>query len=333
MLTGMRSSLLKRTLRSEPHVYSALCRARLAYSRSVRGAAQRKLYREHRELVAMTALEVQHCAALARDGYTVIPDVVPLTVVDTIAAEADRRLRAGQIGRTPIYSGDPPLAGMSYEQIAASQKLVTLSDPFLAIPAYVPIAFHESLLRITAHFLGYIPPTYQALIVRDFPHARPKYSSHFHKDNDEADSLQIFLYLEDIDETRGAQVYVPGSHRHDARSCRPRLSRDLGVDGYDGRLSDEEVARIYPREMWVTLRPTRGSIGFISGNGIHKGPVWGRYGDPQNQARTVCRIDVQGVKATHRDGPNPHRKLPQAYYERFSLLQRLFTGVYSVVTP
>ena len=80
-------------------------------------------------------------------------------------------------------------------------------------------------------------------VVRDFPHNRPLHSSNFHKDNDESDSLQIFIYLVDIDDTRGPLVYVPGSNHYDVRSCRPRLSRDLGIAANDGRLSDEEVER------------------------------------------------------------------------------------------
>ena len=123
------------------------------------------------------------------------------------------------------------LDGVSYEELAATEKTIALRDPLLRIPEALSVAFHEGILKIAANFLGYVPPLYRVTIVRDFPHNRPLHSSNFHKDNDESDSLQIFIYLVDIDDTRGPLVYVPGSNHYDVRSCRPRLSRDLGHCG------------------------------------------------------------------------------------------------------
>jgi hypothetical protein len=242
--------------------------------------------------------------------------------VNSLQEIVDRRFRAGHFHRTPVYP-DPrgTLEGLSYAEVAGSQKMISLEDAFLHLPGYVEMAFHESLLRITANFLGYIPPVYQGLAVRDFPHNRPKHSSNFHKDNNHSDSLQIFIYLQDVEASRGFQIYVPGSHRHDPRSCRPRLSSDVG--------RDEEVKRIYPQQTWVVLQAKRGSVGFISGNGIHKGPAWPVYGDPTNQPRTALRIDVHGL--TSRGAPPASRRMRRADYDRLSPLQRLFTTVYELV--
>ena len=132
----------------------------------------------------------------------------------------------------------------------------------------------------------------------------------------------------DINDRREAQVYVPGSHRHDPKSCKPRLSRDLGIVGFDGRFSDEEIKEHYPT--WVFLRPKRGSVGFIFGNGFHRGPVWEVYGDPRNQPRTAIRIDVHGLHAG-RGKPKKQRKVLRQDYERLSSLQELVTVVYEVV--
>ena len=198
-----------------------------------------------------------------------------------------------------------------------------MRDPLIHIPEIIGIAFHESILRIAANFLGCVPPLYRVTVVRDFPHDRPLHSSNFHKDNDESDSLQIFIYLVDIDDTCGPLVYVPGSNHYDVRSCRPRLSRDLGLPANDGRLSDEEVERIYPRNTWAVLKTARGSIAAIHGNGIHKGPAWTRPGDPQTgrelRSSSIC-MDTRGRPA----------RLPTktqsgfADFERMTELQRLF---------
>ncbi len=209
------------------------------------------------------------------------------------------------------------LAGVSYDELAASEKMIALRDPLVHIPEIIAVAFHESILKIAANFLGCVPPLYRVMVVRDFPHNRALHSGNFHKDNDECDSLQIFVYLVDIDDTRGPLVYVPGSNHYDVRSCRPRLSRDLGLASHDGRLSDEEVERVYPRSGWAVLRTVRGSIAAIHGNGIHKGPAWTRPGDPNNQPRTAIRLDLHGYKrGVARDGKE--NRMQQADFARMS---------------
>src|SRR5580700_4898889 len=215
------------------------------------------------------------------------------------------------------------LDGVSYEELAATEKTIALRDPLLRIPETLDVAFHESILRIAANFLGYVPPLYRATIVRDFPHDRPLHSSNFHKDNDESDSLQIFIYLVDIDDTRGPLVYVPGSNHYDVRSCRPRLSRDLGIPANDGRLSDEEVERVYPRRNWAVLETQRGSVAAIHGNGIHKGPAWSQPGSPKNRPRTAIKLDLHGYKAGVPRDQNENRILASDY-ARMTELQRLF---------
>jgi hypothetical protein len=153
--------------------------------------------------------------------------------VARIYAKADERFRNLQLDSARAYSvqsgARQSLDNLTYEELAATEKLIALADPLLHIPELLEVAFHESILKIAANFLGCIPPLYRVTVVRDFPHNRPLHSSNFHKDNDESDSLQIFVYLVDIDETRGPLVYIPGSNHYDARSCRPRLSRDLGI--------------------------------------------------------------------------------------------------------
>ena len=149
-------------------------------------------------------------------------------MMDLIFRKADAMFHRPEIDARRAYSiqtGERgTLDGVSYEELAATEKIIALRDPLLRIPETLNVAFHESVLKIAAPFLGYIPPLYRATIVRDFPHDRPLHSSNFHKDNDESDSLQIFIYLVDIDDTRGPLVYVPGSNHYDVRSCRPRLS-------------------------------------------------------------------------------------------------------------
>lgn len=322
-----RSPFLVRALRARPALYSSICKSRLFYSRRIAGAAARQKYLSNLSLFRTNEFESQQLTSLQKLGYALTPPCFPLEVVDHIYTQADAMFRNLQIDSRRSYSVQDgkrkTLEGFSYQQLAATEKMIALRDPLLSIPDLLDVAFNESILKIAANFLGCIPPLYRVTLVRDFPHNRPLHSSNFHKDNDESDSLQIFIYLVDIDDFRGPLIYIPGSNRYDVRSCRPRLSRDLGLDANDGRLSDTEVERVYPRSLWVALHTQRGSIAAIHGNGIHKGPSWTRPGDPNNRPRTAIRLDLHGHKSgIVRDGKE--NRIRRSDFERMNALQRLF---------
>ena len=322
-----RSPLLIRTIRQRPALYSVICKSRLFYSRRIAGANARREYRSNSALFRMNDAEARLVVSLRSLGYGLSPQFVAPELVNRIYAQADALFRDRRVDLRRAYSVQDgerdSLQGLSYEQLAASEKMIAVRDPLLHIPELLGLAFHESILKLAANFLGCIPPLYRVMVVRDFPHSRALHSSNFHKDNDESDSLQIFIYLVEIDDHCGPLIYVPGSNRYDVRSCRPRLSRDLGIDANDGRLSDEEVERAYPRESWVALHTGRGSIAVIHGNGIHKGPAWARPGDPANRPRTAIRLDLHGHKSgVVRD--RTENRIRKSDFERMSPLQRLF---------
>jgi phytanoyl-CoA dioxygenase PhyH len=297
------------------------------YSRRIAGAETRRLFERNRPLFAMNEVEAQQVKTLRESGYALISEFFPREQMDRIFFKADAMFHNLEIDTQVAYSiqtkDRATLEGLCYDELAATEKMIALRDPLARIPEVLEVAFHESILKIAANFLGYVPPLYRVTVVRDFPHNRPLHSSNFHKDNDESDSLQIFIYLVDVDAAGGPLVYIPGSNHYDVRSCRPRLSRDLGISGNDGRLSDEEVERVYPRRSWAVLQTRRGSIAAIHGNGIHKGPAWGRPGDPNNRPRTAIKLDLHGHKAGISRDLNENRILASDY-ARMTELQRLF---------
>lgn len=322
-----RTPLLLRAVRTRPALYSAVCKSRLFYSRRIAGAHARREYRSNPPLFRMSDFEAQQVTSLRNLGYALSSSHFSRGQIDRIYTQADALFRSLQIDTRWAYSVQDgrreSLDGLSYDELASSEKMIALRDPLVRIPELLDVAFHESILKIAANFLGCVPPLYRVTVVRDFPHNRPLHSSNFHKDNDESDSLQIFIYLVDIDDFCGPLIYVPGSNRYDIRSCRPRLSRDLGIDANDGRLSDEEVERAYPRDTWVALHTARGSIAAIHGNGIHKGPAWARPGDPGNHPRTAIRLDLHGHKTGVVRDQRENRIL-RSDFGRMTELQRLF---------
>ncbi len=120
------------------------------------------------------------------------------------------------------------------------------------------------------------------------------------------------MYLVDIDESCGPLVYIPQTNRYDVKSCRPRLNRDLGVSANDGRISDAEIARYYPRAEWAVIKTKRGSVAIIHGNGLHKGPAWDLINEsaiPEKLPRTAIRLDIDGYKINrHPSGVQSKKK-------------------------
>jgi hypothetical protein len=323
----MQTRFLLRTVRSHPHLYSTICKARLLYSRRIAGAASRRRFRDNQRLLKMSEFENQQVENLRARGFALAPNFFSHELIDRVYTRASAMFHELKIDTERAYSVQTKrrasLDGLSYEELATTEKMIALRDPLIHIPELLEVAYHESILKVAANFLAYVPPLYRVTVVRDFPHNRPLHSSNFHKDNDESDSLQIFIYLVDIDDTRGPLVYIPGSNHYDSRSCRPRLSRDLGIPANDGRLSDEEVARVYPRDSWAVLRTGRGSIAAIHGNGIHKGPAWTQPGNPANKPRTAIKLDLHGYKRRAQRDFKENR-IRKSDFDSMTELQRLF---------
>ncbi|MGH7793414.1 MAG: phytanoyl-CoA dioxygenase family protein [Candidatus Binatia bacterium] len=331
---GSSKSALIRAIRSQPHVYSAVCKARLGYARYVAARVERALFNKEKLLFAMNSLEAKHCEELRRQGFTVLHDFFAPELIDDILEKAEWLFRRLQLDIHEAYSVQnkqrKSLEGLSYVKLAESEKMISLADPLLSIPQCVDIAYHESILKIVTNFLGYVVTWFKVMVIRDFPLDRPKESSNFHRDNDETDSIQAFVYLVDIDDRHGPLVYVPGTHRYDVTSCRPRLSRDLGIDADDGRISDREMEKYYPSNSWVALRVKRGTVAIIHGNGFHKGPSWPTYSDGKNQARTAIRLDFHGPRLSAGMRRKQNKITTKDYY-RLSRLQRFFTEESAVV--
>jgi ectoine hydroxylase-related dioxygenase (phytanoyl-CoA dioxygenase family) len=330
------ASLKKRNfmslIRAEPHLYSAITRARLFLSRKVFGLPYRIQLLRNAKLFELSESEAMYRDQLERDGYVVIPDFFDTELVDEIYRKADaafHRLELNEKHSYAVRQGElSTLAGLEYEELARLEKMLSLKDPLIVAPESAELFFHESILKIVMSFLGYVAPNFSTEIVRDFPHDQPRESSNFHKDNDERDSVQVFVYLVDIDDTRGPLVYVPGSDKNDTRSCRPRLARDLQLEGFDGRIPDSEVERVYPRSEWKSVFARRGSVAIIHGNGLHRGPGWCVDGSVENRERTAIRININGLKIFRRRYAG--NWLDRTTERSLTPLQRLVLGPHSV---
>ena len=135
---------------------------------------------------------------------------------------------------------------------AHAEQALELPDPLVHASEVLDIAFHESILKLEAHFFGHIPSMYRVGVSRYFPCDGAPHPGRFRQETNDLDSLEILIDLADVDDSRGPLVYVPGSHRYG--SCRPRLLSAFGLPVEPRRLEDKDVENIYPRKTWAKCK-------------------------------------------------------------------------------
>lgn len=150
-----------RTVRTRPRLYSPICKARLFYSRHIAGAKARRTLQRNQDLFRTSNFEAQQILSLRQQGYSLAQGYFPTDLIDRIYAQADAMFRNLEIDFARAYSVQSrqrhSLEGLSYEELAATEKMIALRDPLLQIPELPRVAFNESILRIAANFLGCVP--------------------------------------------------------------------------------------------------------------------------------------------------------------------------------
>src|SRR5580698_9689530 len=92
-----RPPFLLSAVRKRPYLYSAICKARIAYSRQIAVAIMREVFRHNQELLAPNSWEKTQVELLRRNGYTLAPDFFPRELIDSIYTKADFLFRTLQI--------------------------------------------------------------------------------------------------------------------------------------------------------------------------------------------------------------------------------------------
>ena len=258
------------TFLSQAYLHAAIRAIRSIHAGPTAQDEMQKVFRRDRRLFVMGGLETQLLESLRNQGFAVAPSFFSKDLIDRIYAKADALFHNLRVdyASAPRIKGQPAALGRasSYEELEIAEHTIQLSDPLVKIPEVLDIVFHESILKVVAHFFRQPPPLHRVAIVRDFPYSRPQYLSNFRRDNDDFDSLHILIDLVDIDDTRGPLVYVPGSNRQAA--YRGHHSNASGQATHGHSLQDRDVENsTFPRNKWVVLRPERGSISLFPWKG------------------------------------------------------------------
>ncbi len=84
----------------------------------------------------------------------------------------------------------------------------------------------------------------------------------FHFDMDRIKFIKFFFYLTDVDTHNGPHCYVRGSHKAMPESV-----------WRDGRISDEDVVKSFPKNDVLEIAGPKGTIMAVDTRGLHKGKV------------------------------------------------------------
>jgi hypothetical protein len=189
----------------------------------------------------------------------------------------------------------------------------------LRAPSARRLLHERRLAQIAGSYLGHDPTIMSIALWRSFawPSADNLSAQQFHYDFDRPAFIKMFVYLTDVDDTNGPHTYVPGSHREKPRELL-----------HGGRLTDDEVARHYPRDQWEVITGLKGTVFFADTQGFHKG------GLVQSGSRAMFQINVASDRfGIHEPPIGPVAASPPDLAEHVHAAPRFFQGLFTPADP
>jgi hypothetical protein len=298
----VRSALrLMRSVRSR-NVYDASCHA----------------FRRNPSLLYINEAESEFLSSLLGQGYAIAPGFFSKELIDHIYGRVDTLFQKsfGERADVPAAALSSPPQSIRQERHLrfGRDRTLELAEPLVVIPEILDIVFHESILKIAAHYFRHIPRVYTVSVVRYVPNHQAKCLSKPNAKPDYRRCLSIVIDLVDVDETRGPLVYIPTPEN---LHLRPNLAQPLSKGVVRCNVSAES-----PRQTWVILRGERGSIMALPHSGGH-GAIWTYPADVNNKPRTSLMIDI---RACHHEDPaaEPQNSMLKWNFERLTDLQKMF---------
>lgn len=199
---------------------------------------------------------------LREDGYAVAPIRIPAETVARLRRFAETTPgdpwdAKGTIGARQLYDRDD-------RRIA---KFQFDGDDLANQPDLQDLAADAALLDVAQRYLGCLPVLDSIAMWWSTPHlaqAADEIAQRFHIDYDRVRWLKVFIYLTDVTPDNGPHVFVRHSHLRE-----PRRAGLIGR-GYV-RIADEDVARAYRPEEFISICGPAGTVLFEDTSGFHKG--------------------------------------------------------------
>lgn len=219
------------------------------------------------DFAASDDAEVSAIAAkLERDGIAMLGGFVDPQAVHRIAVHLrDAQLRE----RFPPYRGAFSLDAVPEMVHVAEYR----TEDVLSCPDILRIANHPRLLAAAARYLGCKPTISNLSVWWSFPaDGTAQEAENYHRDVDDWRFVKLFVYLNDVGPGGGPHCFVRGSHRS-WRFVRKR------------RLTDNEVAEVFPVEDMLEIGGKAGDAFLEDTFGLHKGQP------PRSQRRLLFQVE------------------------------------------
>jgi hypothetical protein len=279
-----------------------------------------RIFRRTPRLFALDEVEAEFLSDLLNRSYGVSPGFFSKGLIDRIQAKADaifRNTGGGKIDLPAPPGGHISADRKAHGAFSGFERAIQLPDPLASIPEALDIVFHESILKIAAHFFRQIPRGYKISIMRYCPNRLPMCLSRIHQGTDGRISLLFIVDLVDIEESHGPLVYIPEAHQiHTRPSVPPEEVQDGHVGGEHGNSRKTE------RGKWVVLRGKRGSITAIAHRSSHAS-LWTYPADTSNNPRTSIIIIISGYKPGE-IALQPQNRMLRWNFDRMTELQQMF---------
>jgi len=203
--------------------------------------------------------------SLKEKGYYVLPTKLSDSIIDSIK---------GKLKQTPLYMRNRlnNIAGFDEEKLQNIKSNVAWIDDqqdLVKIQEIQDVIFDPFILNVTGKYLESTPIHVQTnfWVSKKYDTSRKALSENaqlFHQDKEFIKFLKVFIYLNDVDTSNGAHVYVEGSHRE---------NKFVSKQGYkfSDRIDDNDIETVYGKEKVIAMEGKKGTIILEDTNGFHKG--------------------------------------------------------------
>jgi hypothetical protein len=206
--------------------------------------------------VSQTQKFENHLESLKSEGYTILSD--------RISPDTCEKLFSYLISQKGNRRTNPEIS----EYISREKPLDYIYDfdheTILSHEAFHKIVFDPFLLQIVQRYLGPAATLHCVSAWWSTAQAANQDLSHaaqmFHIDLDIVKWVNIFVYLNDVDETNGPHVYVRRTHQNKPSPI-----------FLDRRITDEEILQFYEKKDVIKLMGAKGTTLIVDTEGYHKG--------------------------------------------------------------
>ncbi len=112
----------------------------------------------------------------------------------------------------------------------------------------VRLALDKKLLEIVSGYLGLWPQLFTIGARLNFPTKdQPMESQLWHRDPEDLKLIKVFIYLADVDMSRGPFSYIPKTHPFSDGAGKVPEHKDIK------RITDDEMHRTFPADSWLKM--------------------------------------------------------------------------------